>query len=138
MSASKVPLHISYNSEDDYIEVVFSDSVGRIEASEHPAIDQAIDDSGTVVGFWIKDVSKLAKFGFLNVRIESTTGSDKAYNVNEIRKEHPSAYAKWTSDEDQQLAEKFKAGASISVLARSHNRKEGAIRSRLQKLGLMG
>jgi hypothetical protein len=136
MSTPKVPVHISYNAEDDYLEVVFSDSVGRVEASEHPSIDQSIDKSGAVVGFWIKDISKLSKFGFLNVRLESLAVSDKAYDVNEIRKVHPNAYAKWSAEEDQRLTSAYKAGESVASLAISHNRNRGAITSRLRKLGL--
>ena len=138
MSTPNRPVHISYNAEDDYLEVVLSDSAGNVEATGHPAIDQAVDDTGSLVGFWIKDISKLANSGSLEVHLESRAATGGAYSVTEIRKEHPNAYAKWTPIEDHHLAEAFKSGVTISTLAKSHNRKEGAIRSRLQKLGLIG
>lgn len=45
------------------------------------------------------------------------------------------AGGKWTDDEDKQLVEAFDAGTSIKDLAASHQRSNGAIRSRLVKLG---
>lgn len=64
---------------------------------------------------------------FLRVR-------SKAYSVDDIRRKHPNAYQKWTPDEDKRLKEEF--NANISKLARLFQRQEGAIRSRLTKLGM--
>lgn len=41
----------------------------------------------------------------------------------------------WNTTEDQQLREEFAAGKSVRELAELHNRTDGAIRSRLEKLG---
>ena len=41
----------------------------------------------------------------------------------------------WDSEQDQGLVEGFEEGASFADLARKHGRTEGAIRSRLTKLG---
>lgn len=41
----------------------------------------------------------------------------------------------WTEDEDRLLIERFDAAISPKELARQHNRTEGAIQSRLVKLG---
>ncbi len=41
----------------------------------------------------------------------------------------------WSEAEDQALIERFDAGASISTLSERHGRTEGAMRSRLEKLG---
>ena len=54
--------------------------------------------------------------------------------MEEIRKEYPKAYDKWSEDEDALLVEKFKSGATIRVLSNLFQRKPGAIRSRLRKL----
>jgi DNA helicase-2/ATP-dependent DNA helicase PcrA len=43
----------------------------------------------------------------------------------------------WSADEDGQLRTMFLAGEGIAAIARKHQRKRGAIRSRLAKLGLM-
>ena len=61
----------------------------------------------------------------------------KAYSVDEKRQEHPNAYKQWTSEDDQQLREEFAKGADISELAELLQREEGAIRSRLKKLGTL-
>lgn len=55
----------------------------------------------------------------------------------EIRQEHPKAYAKWTEEEDRKLEEQVKAGKSLTQLAAIFGRQPSAIRSRLSKLGLL-
>jgi hypothetical protein len=67
--------------------------------------------------------------GFLRAR-------SKAYSVNEKRQEHPNAYKKWTSEDDQRLREEFAKGSSISELAELLQRQESAIQSRLKRLGM--
>jgi hypothetical protein len=62
--------------------------------------------------------------------------SEKAYSIDEIRREHPRAYEPWTEDEDQRLRVRYKEGSNVPELARLFMRKESAIRSRLSKLGL--
>jgi hypothetical protein len=61
----------------------------------------------------------------------------KAYSVDEIRKITPKAYKKWTQEEDEKLVESFTRGKKIPLLAVLFERKNGAIRSRLKKLGLL-
>jgi secreted protein with Ig-like and vWFA domain len=41
----------------------------------------------------------------------------------------------WNTAEDQNLCEEFAAGKSIAELSQIHQRSQGGIRSRLQKLG---
>jgi hypothetical protein len=43
----------------------------------------------------------------------------------------------WSPEEDQQLTDAFRAGATIKELCVQHQRGRGAIRSRLQRLGLI-
>ncbi len=43
----------------------------------------------------------------------------------------------WSDDEDAQLKQLYAAGLSISRIAANHKRSEGAIRSRLEKHGLL-
>lgn len=43
----------------------------------------------------------------------------------------------WSSQEDERLTTAFQTGASFTVLAQAHEREEGAIRARLQRLGLL-
>jgi hypothetical protein len=56
---------------------------------------------------------------------------------SEIRKKHPRAYEKWTEDEDARLRAEFAKGASNEELVVLFQRRHFAIRSRLQKLGLL-
>jgi hypothetical protein len=62
---------------------------------------------------------------------------EKAYDLSEIRKKHLRAYESWTDDEDSELSKYYKEGLSVSLLAKKHQRRNGAIRSRLKKLGLI-
>lgn len=60
----------------------------------------------------------------------------KAYDVEEIRKRHVQAYQPWTLQDDEYLRTRYLDNATISNLADEFGRNEGAIRSRLRKLGL--
>ena len=57
--------------------------------------------------------------------------------IEEIRKQYPRAYMKWTAEDDEELGFLFAEGMSIKDLAQHFQRKPGAIRSRLQKLDLV-
>lgn len=61
--------------------------------------------------------------------------NEKAYSVEQIRTQHPQAYRPWTEDDDVLLAHYFDKGMSVSELANKFGRNEGAIRSRLKKIG---
>jgi len=61
----------------------------------------------------------------------------KAYNIQEIRQKYPKAYERWTENGDIHLKNEFNQGKTINELANIFQRKPGAIRSRLQKLGLL-
>lgn len=74
-------------------------------------------------------------------KVKKLKGSDseseeKAYSVEEIRKEHGQAYMPWSEDEDEKLELLFCEGKSVKELASIFERKEGAIRSRIKKLEL--
>ena len=43
---------------------------------------------------------------------------------------------KWSSEQDELLKEYFEKGLSVSEMANKFQRKSGAIRSRIKKLGL--
>ena len=58
----------------------------------------------------------------------------KSYDVEEIRQQHPSAYEKWTQEDDNELKRMHDTGLSVSELAERFGRNLGAIRSRLRKL----
>jgi hypothetical protein len=54
----------------------------------------------------------------------------------ELRLQYPKAYISWTAEEDELLRKRFGEGQTIRRLSEQFQRKPGAIRSRLRKLGL--
>ena len=54
-----------------------------------------------------------------------------------IRQKYPRAYVKWSQDEDENLKKEYASCQQIGELAQRFQRQPNAIRSRLQKLGLM-
>lgn len=60
----------------------------------------------------------------------------KTQNEN-IRQKYPRAYVKWSQDEDENLKKEYASCQQIGELAQRFQRQPGAIRSRLQKLGLI-
>lgn len=67
---------------------------------------------------------------------EDQSEDDKAYDLQEIRRDYPRAYMKWSQEEDDQLEALYASGETVKNLAVHFERKPGAIRSRLKKLGL--
>lgn len=59
----------------------------------------------------------------------------KAYGIDKIRQKYPKAYIKWTKDEDNALRNEYIRSKTIDELANIFQRKSGAIRSRIKKLG---
>lgn len=62
----------------------------------------------------------------------------KAWTASDVRREHPNAYKRWTSQEEQHLAERSAEGASIEELCTQFGRNRGAIEGRLVKIGATG
>ncbi len=60
----------------------------------------------------------------------------KFLSLEKLRQKYPRAYTEWTAREDNELAEMFKRGGRIDDIAAQHQRQPGAIRARLQSLGL--
>jgi hypothetical protein len=58
-------------------------------------------------------------------------------NPGEWRMQQSNQGSPWSDDEDAQLKQSYAAGLSISRIAANHKRSEGAIRSRLEKHGLL-
>lgn len=57
--------------------------------------------------------------------------------LDAIRKTHAKAYAPWTEADEAELQRRFQAGESLEAIAAHLSRKQGGIRSRLKKLGLL-
>lgn len=57
--------------------------------------------------------------------------------IERARREHPNAYQRWTSEEDETLRVRYSAGEEMAALSRLLGRQPSAIRSRLRKLELV-
>ncbi|MEG4631815.1 hypothetical protein QUB56_19840 [Microcoleus sp. AR_TQ3_B6] len=76
--------------------------------------------------------------GQINPQFGSSLNADRPKTQNEkIRQKYPRAYVKWSQDEDENLKKEYASCQQIGELAQRFQRQPGAIRSRLQKLGLM-
>jgi hypothetical protein len=67
----------------------------------------------------------------------SIKGNNKSNSSSKMRERYPMAYEKWTAKEDNRLINEFRNGLSKSEIAVAHQRKEGAITSRLKMLGMI-
>jgi predicted nucleic acid-binding Zn-ribbon protein len=76
--------------------------------------------------------------GEINPQLGSGLNGDRPKTQNEkIRQKYPRAYVKWSQDEDENLKKEYASCQEIGELAQRFQRQPGAIRSRLQKLGLI-
>lgn len=76
--------------------------------------------------------------GEVNPQLGSGLNGDRPKTQNEkIRQKYPRAYVKWSQDEDENLKKEYASCQQIGELAQRFQRQPGAIRSRLQKLGLI-
>ena len=76
--------------------------------------------------------------GEINPQLGSGLNGDRPKTQNEkIRQKYPRAYVKWSQDEDENLKKEYASCQQIGELAQRFQRQPGAIRSRLQKLGLI-
>ena len=63
--------------------------------------------------------------------------ASKGYDMRRIRSQYPNAYKAWTGADEERLTARFNAGASIDDLTQEFGRQPGAIRARLERLGLV-
>lgn len=62
--------------------------------------------------------------------------TERVSYMDQQKQLHHNAYAKWTAEDDEQLCTLVEEGVSIQELSRIFERNEGAICSRISKLGL--
>lgn len=63
--------------------------------------------------------------------------NSRLINVSKMRQTHPRAYEPWTADETNSLNVMFRQGVSLKNMAETLGRGEGAIRARLEKMGII-
>ncbi|MFQ5498516.1 MAG: DUF433 domain-containing protein [Candidatus Zixiibacteriota bacterium] len=69
--------------------------------------------------------------------IRLTASSGRLVDITEQRKTHPRAYEPWTQDEENRIASLYKNGETFVRIGDKLQRKPGAVRSRLLKLGMI-
>ena len=78
----------------------------------------------------------LHELGSLPKGVNSQDETSKTH-LEKVREKHPSAYKKWTADEEAGLIIGFREGKSTAALSEMLGRDSGGINSRLRKLGLI-
>ena len=114
-------------------EVFEKDGIFRIESDKADALFGGIDTA---------KLHELHKNFVRSSGGKEVVEAEKADAVDErpidtLRKESPQAFRRWTPEEERKLQELFKRDAGIPELAKLLGRKEGGIRARLEKLGLI-
>lgn len=117
---------------------------GNLQQRQLTELQQKVDDA---LGRLAEEIAAIPNrvqeaVGDRNSQSESPAGQNKAvipktYDVEKIRQKYPRAYVKWTREEDEKLKNEYASGQQIGELAKKFQRQSGAIRSRLQKLGLI-
>ena len=54
-------IKVWFDSEGDYLEVLFSDKPGFMRETDNDAVMERVDEAGNVLGFSIMEVSRLSK-----------------------------------------------------------------------------
>jgi uncharacterized protein YuzE len=54
-------IKVWYDSEGDFLEVLFSDKAGYMKETNNEAVMERVDEQGNVLGFTVMGVSRLAK-----------------------------------------------------------------------------
>jgi len=79
----------------------------------------------------IKPIEELDRH---STKTEAKTGSVEWRT--KVQAENPKAYESWSTEEDESLKDEYSKGWSVTRMADAHQRRPGAIRSRIKKLGL--
>jgi len=113
---------------------------------QHSDLTEFVDRSGEVVASWrTRDVEHWT--WFIDVESETPAAAKKVEAnksgvgskewLAKIKLEHPRAYEPWLIEEDAQLRKELQEGMPVAKIAESHQRRKGAISSRLKKLNLI-
>ena len=72
----------------------------------------------------------------ISQKIELSARRGRLINLNKIREQYPRAYEPWGDNEDNQLLELHRHNTRLEEIARIHKRNIGAVKKRLEKLGI--
>ncbi|MFD5536339.1 hypothetical protein ACFWIJ_00395 [Streptomyces sp. NPDC127079] len=96
---------------------------------------------GGSITFWLRGVEVCSFPSSVLDGVELPVGLEPAsrvHSVDEVRKQYPRAYERWTLEDDQLLLRLHTSGSGVDELAERFARQPSAIRSRLAKLGVEG
>ena len=144
-----------YSVEDwsSFIRELSNQGYLRIEGDEYPIVKlaekghQVLSIGGTIQ---LTSPNKLSALkSFTKPRNRASTLSCISDSANpacrnlpdrlvEIKKEHPRAYEIWTDKEVSTLMELIRSGYGLNEIAAKLRRQPGAIRSRIEKIGMEG
>lgn len=85
-------------------------------------------------------ISKVIKFKgaeSLSGEFEFILKKGKLESLDEIRKEHPRAFEKWNTKEDEDLINFYNNKRKITEIGQILKRSPGSIKARLEKMGLI-
>ncbi|PSB16603.1 hypothetical protein C7B69_17655 [filamentous cyanobacterium Phorm 46] len=116
---------------------------GNLQQRQLTELQQKVDDA---LGRLSEEIAAIPNrvqeaVGDRNFQAESSeieNNADRPKTQNEkIRQKYPRAYVKWSREEDENLQNEYASGQQIGELVNKFQRQPAAIRSRLQKLGLI-
>ncbi len=98
-----------------------------------------VGDIMAAAQFAFEILNDLIVEGSDHIRLEGrlTLTNGKYVNLTKLRKEHPRAYVKWESGEDDNLKRLFQQGKNYNEISEILMRQHGAIVARLKFLGLI-
>lgn len=116
------------NNEEQYLKITQSKNIG----SGNFRREKIFIDRSELLQF--RDaINKAIEYWSLETKKENKP--EKKYSLEEKRQEYGNAYLPWEKEADEYLIRLYEEGKSIKELTEIFERNNGAIRSRLKKLG---
>ncbi len=140
------------NNKSSYVNGLFGKIHLNVLTDGVVLVQDRADGTKSSIALSIADIDKLARALFVKKKEfspfpppksavpvapkPSKTKQATSYMAQQ-KAQYQLAYAKWTPDEEARLQDEFANGMTIPEMAALHGRGEGAIKSRLVKLGLI-
>lgn len=119
---------IKENSEEQCLKITQSKNIG----SENFRREKIFIDRNELLQFR-EAINKAIEYWSLEIKEEKKP--ERKYTLEDKRQQHGNAYLPWEKAADEYLIRLYEEGKSIQELADIFERNNGAIRSRLKKLG---
>ena len=102
-----------------------------------PAKIEVVTSDGEVLEVPVAAEKAMEKF-LLAVGLDASAlvNHHPVFTVEEVRRNHASAYLPWTPDQEADLTRRFLAGEAVPDIAVTMGRKPGGIQARLGRLGM--